>query len=98
MTVPILSNQQCRKTAYKPSRITDNMMCAGFTENGGKDACQGDSGGPLQVVDNKKSHIVGITSWGEGCGKPNYPGVYTRVNRFLTWIRSNTRNGCYCDK
>lgn len=37
--VPILSNKDCKKTAYGEKRITDNMLCAGIPE-GGKDSCQ----------------------------------------------------------
>ncbi|XP_050087470.1 trypsin-1-like [Anopheles aquasalis] len=101
VTVPIMSNADCRKTGYGASRITDNMMCAGYSE-GKKDSCQGDSGGPLHIMKQDSTEnihqIAGIVSWGEGCAKPNYPGVYTRVNRFGTWIRSNTVDGCYCDE
>lgn len=39
VTVPILSNYECRKTGYGSSRITDNMLCAGF-KDGKKDSCQ----------------------------------------------------------
>lgn len=39
VTVPIQSNVECRKSAYGASRITDNMLCAGFKE-GKKDSCQ----------------------------------------------------------
>lgn len=63
--VPILSNTDCRKTAYGSSRITDNMLCAGISK-GGKDSCQGDSGGPLHIHNNTLMHIVGVVSWGEG--------------------------------
>lgn len=39
VVVPILSNNECRKTGYGASRITDNMICAGF-KDGDKDSCQ----------------------------------------------------------
>ncbi|XP_049871049.1 trypsin-1-like [Pectinophora gossypiella] len=96
VNVPIISNADCRKTAYK-QRITDNMLCAGEPE-GGRDACQGDSGGPLHVLNNGTSQYqeVGVVSWGEGCARPDRPGVYTRVNRYMTWIKSNTKDACYC--
>ncbi|XP_068624021.1 trypsin-1-like [Battus philenor] len=98
VTVPVISNMECRNTNYK-DRITENMLCAG-TEEGGKDACQGDSGGPLHVFNNQTNtwHVAGVVSWGEGCARPKTPGVYTRVNRYLTWIKSNTKDACYCSQ
>ncbi|XP_077289421.1 trypsin-1-like [Arctopsyche grandis] len=97
VTVPIMSNEECRKTAYGEKRITDNMLCAGFPE-GMKDSCQGDSGGPLHIVNSTTNlhHVVGVVSWGEGCAQADHPGVYTRVNRYNTWIRQNTADACYC--
>uniref|UniRef100_A0A1A9ZRH0 Peptidase S1 domain-containing protein n=1 Tax=Glossina pallidipes TaxID=7398 RepID=A0A1A9ZRH0_GLOPL len=95
--VPIWSQEECRKSGYGNSRITENMLCAGISE-GGKDSCQGDSGGPLHVAmkDSDLYHLVGVVSWGEGCARPNYPGVYTRVNRYLGWIAETTKGGCKC--
>ncbi|XP_033334077.2 trypsin-1 [Megalopta genalis] len=93
--VPILSNNECRNTKYPARRITDNMLCAGYKE-GNKDSCQGDSGGPLHIANDNNYHLVGVVSWGEGCARPGYPGVYTRVNRYLTWISRNTMDACYC--
>uniref|UniRef100_A0A1B0ARI0 Peptidase S1 domain-containing protein n=1 Tax=Glossina palpalis gambiensis TaxID=67801 RepID=A0A1B0ARI0_9MUSC len=97
--VPILSTKECRESGYGSSRITDNMLCAGISE-GGKDSCQGDSGGPLHVAmkDANLHRLVGIVSWGEGCARPNYPGVYTRVNRYLDWIKEKTKDGCKCQE
>ncbi|KAK2583259.1 hypothetical protein KPH14_009272 [Odynerus spinipes] len=95
VTVPILTNKECRATKYPSRRITDNMLCAGYT-GGSKDSCQGDSGGPLHVINNTVHQVVGVVSWGEGCAQPMYPGVYSRVNRYLTWIKRNTGDACYC--
>ena len=55
---------------------------------GGIDSCQGDSGGPL-VCDGK---LVGIVSFGNGCAKPGFPGVYTKVESYLEWISKTSHN------
>lgn len=38
--VPVISNDECRKTNYSAKMISDNMMCAGYPQTGGKDSCQ----------------------------------------------------------
>ncbi|XP_071524795.1 trypsin-1-like [Panulirus ornatus] len=88
VTVPIVSDAECRD-AYGQDEIDDSMICAGVPE-GGKDSCQGDSGGPLVCYDENGSlYLAGIVSWGYGCARPNYPGVYTEVAYFVDWIKAN---------
>ncbi|XP_023204649.1 transmembrane protease serine 9-like isoform X3 [Xiphophorus maculatus] len=84
--VPVVGNSQC-KSSYGDSAITDNMICAGLLA-GGKDSCQGDSGGPMVSKQGNRWIQSGVVSFGEGCAKPNFPGVYTRVSQYESWINS----------
>lgn len=61
--------------------ITTEMICAGYPDGAG-DSCQGDSGGPL-AGDNE---LFGIVSWGYGCGRPDYAGVYVSVAEGRSFI------------
>ena len=88
--VPAISNPAC-KSAYGlyengDDVITDSMICAGYPGEGGRDACQGDSGGPLVCNDGDMAIIAGVVSFGDKCGDPETPGVYSRVTHVLDWI------------
>lgn len=86
----------CRGITINNMIITEDMICAGEDE-GGKDACGGDSGGPLTVTMDGRYILVGLTSFGEGCARPDKPGVYTRITSFLDFIEENVSDGMFCD-
>lgn len=85
VSIPIVSNSICQ-AAYGFSAITDAMICAGLS-NGGKDSCQGDSGGPLWINQTDENIQVGIVSWGNGCARPGFYGVYARTSAMTAFIR-----------
>jgi hypothetical protein len=90
VTVPIVDNGACN-SVY--GAITANMLCAGYSD-GGKDACQGDSGGPLVVPNGSGGWLqAGVVSFGHGCARPNVPGVYARVSRYISWMQENMNSG-----
>lgn len=84
--VPVVSDSQCGR-AYGSSLHAATMLCAG---EGGKDSCQGDSGGPLFWNGSGGRVQMGIVSWGQGCAKKRFPGVYSEVNNaaIRSWVTS----------
>ncbi|MER5766408.1 S1 family serine peptidase [Streptomyces sp. NPDC001985] len=75
--VSVLSDRSCERAypgGLRGRYTAATMLCAGDAR-GGHDACQGDSGGPLVAG----GRLIGLVSWGSGCGRADSPGVYTRI-------------------
>jgi secreted trypsin-like serine protease len=85
--VPFVSDTSCN-SSYGGDLIPNEEICAGYA-SGGTDTCQGDSGGPMFRRNASNAWVqVGITSWGYGCARAGYPGVYTEVSTFASAIAS----------
>ncbi|XP_063346376.1 granzyme K-like [Pelmatolapia mariae] len=87
VNVTVVDRQKCNSCGYYNHRpeITRDMICAGSDGTNVADTCQGDSGGPL-LCDGA---LVGVTSFGAGCGIIKKPGVYSFVSeRQLYWIKT----------
>ncbi|XP_025030943.1 transmembrane protease serine 12-like isoform X2 [Python bivittatus] len=71
--IPLIT---CNQYDWYGGILTWNMLCAG-SKSGRVDSCQGDSGGPLMCYsqNDTRFYLIGITSFGYGCGRPKYPGT-----------------------
>ncbi|NWU25474.1 FA9 factor, partial [Dyaphorophyia castanea] len=88
LRVPFVDRPTCLKSSS--TTILQNMFCAGFP-SGGRDTCEGDSGGPYTTEIEGTWFLTGITSWGEECALPGKYGIYTRVSKYVKWIKHTTR-------
>ncbi|KAM9425730.1 LOW QUALITY PROTEIN: hepatocyte growth factor activator [Pholidichthys leucotaenia] len=84
--VRLIPHRTCKDPKVYGNHVTSNMICAGL--NGCADACQGTPGVRWRCAKNDVSFLYGIISWGDGCGRSNKPGVYTKVVNYIDWINS----------
>lgn len=92
--VPIVSHGECQQRLKHTRlgydfKLHPGFVCAGGEE--GKDACKGDGGGPMVCERGGTWQVVGVVSWGIGCGQNGVPGVYAKVSHYLDWIRQFTQ-------
>uniref|UniRef100_A0A8C9EL37 Peptidase S1 domain-containing protein n=1 Tax=Pavo cristatus TaxID=9049 RepID=A0A8C9EL37_PAVCR len=87
--VELIPSHVCNSSDAYGGLINTNMICAG-SPSGGVDSCQGDSGGPLAChhPTANKYYVIGITSFGLGCGHPSFPGIYVRLAPYRSCVIS----------
>lgn len=87
--LPVLDSKVCENLLKHTKlgygfNLDRSMICAGGEP--GKDACEGDGGSGLVCEVNGIWKVVGLVSWGLGCGQANVPGVYTNIGHLRAWI------------
>uniref|UniRef100_A0A7S3JWA1 Peptidase S1 domain-containing protein n=1 Tax=Aureoumbra lagunensis TaxID=44058 RepID=A0A7S3JWA1_9STRA len=92
INVPIVSDEVCeeRLNTFGYTMYADREeICAGY-EDAGFAPCQGDSGGPLIVQSELDGEweVVGVVSWGPGCGGPGTVDVFTDVTQLTEYINT----------
>ncbi|XP_043911344.1 chymase-like [Protopterus annectens] len=75
----IMDRKICKEKEFK--RVDDTVLCVGNTKNN-KTTFKGDSGSPLVC----SGIAQGIVSHGLR-GKPVPPRIFTRINKYLDWIK-----------
>lgn len=65
-------------------RIRPGQVCAGGAVT--DSACWGDSGGPLVVKDGSAFVLLGVVSYGIGCGRIRAPSAFVDVRTHADWI------------
>jgi len=95
--------QKYRKVIRDPDsntyEIVEKIEEDGKLSFGNKDSCQGDSGGPLYFWSQQstpKAYLYGLVSRGVGCARPNMPGVYTYVLKYVKWLKNNVGKNDRC--
>ncbi|XP_076325694.1 phenoloxidase-activating factor 2-like isoform X2 [Tachypleus tridentatus] len=92
--VPVIRNDYCEVILQNTRlghlyHLYEGFICAGGEED--EDSCKGDGGGPLMCQRGDGSYgLAGLVGWGVECGKPGLPGIYIRVQMYLSWITSIT--------
>lgn len=88
INIPVAPHNECIQAMH--NMVSENMLCAGILGDT-RDACEGDSGGPMVASFRGTWFLVGLVSWGEGCGRLHNYGIYTKVSRYLDWIHGHIR-------
>lgn len=100
-SMKVAENSRCSSYLNISPLIRPQTMICAVGATFSSDTCQGDSGGPLYTDDGTTQTLVGIVSFGDGCGRRvetqdaqagavtvAVPGVYVRASFYQNFIQS----------
>lgn len=89
LDVELYTPERCRELI---PQFRADMLCAGNLNESNvvpMGPCPGDTGGPLFCNDS----LTGIVSYTLGCGRNDFPSIYTNVHHHLDWINDYLDRG-----
>ncbi|XP_017060674.1 melanization protease 1 isoform X2 [Drosophila ficusphila] len=89
-TVREMNFKNCEEQFWHKNFTNYAQLCVTGI-SGVEESCDGDSGGPLMAIHRGATYAVGITSYGPPCNQTKWPGVYTKISRYLNWIQANLK-------
>lgn len=92
--IKVIPNTVANEPARYAGIIDTTMIVAGRIDTTATGAAAGDSGGPLFDIDSAGNRIqIGLVSFGNGFhSTQQFPGVYTRVSAYRSWIDQTILN------
>lgn len=87
--LPYVSNKACNAARSYNGIVSKSMLCSG-PDLPKANFCYGDSGGPATADINGHRRLVGIVSWILDCQTPYQYSVFTRLSKYVEWVRTQT--------
>ncbi|XP_039493350.1 serine protease 7 [Drosophila santomea] len=87
--VTYVEPDRCAHLYVNYTPLGNSHLCASGRRQ--SDSCEGDSGGPLMAFQEGVWVLGGIVSFGIRCASVYYPGVYTNVIFYESWIHETMR-------
>lgn len=91
VALSVKPHSACATRASYRDALIPEVLCAGSSD--GRDTCNGDSGGPMTRAEGPERVLVGLVSFGYGCGIKGVPGLYVNATAYRKWIADAMTEG-----
>lgn len=88
----IVAQSECNSPTAYAGRVSPSEFCA-RSRIPDADTCLGFAGSGLISSQRSLPELVGLVSWGEGCGRQGKPTVYVNTAHYEEWIYSVVHSG-----
>ncbi|XP_069682379.1 uncharacterized protein [Periplaneta americana] len=86
LPLPTMDLRECNSTKHYAGFITDDEICAGFTD-GEKSPCYNDEGAPLMCVsEGGVWELQGVLSYHSNCGRGYHSSIFSSITAVRSWV------------